>query len=1310
MKSEFTLFKGIVSILIAVSIVFTPVFTQNAAADMSEYEEHVIYSGLPESKTEETVPGGVRFAVYPLNDNLISVNSGTTIKTSYKAGVSASNSEILESIFTGYPVTPSTHKGIVSYLWQVRFGKALPSKIMVQSRDSENGWGLIGPVYKGFFGIDTIYTIALEYNTITGGYKLLLNGEQMEARDGYPHCGTISTDILAPQLQFTFKDVSASVDILGAKLTYSERSTKVIYEGIPGSGISDKQNGATFIASPNNYGITAVNTGSTIDAYPSENYKSGDYIQFMTIYPVKEKTHSGTVTYEYTASFSGTPPGTLNVESRHTKNDWAFAQPITASVFGTDTDYTFTLTYDISSGKYTIKVKKKMSGDVILSYEGTSAGGVQAGLQAPYLQWKPRSSESKIHFKGAKVIYTGHEYTLQNATLSKSGEGMAANINLYKARGHNAADDNVRIMIAGYGEGDRMTSFTCKKVSLADGENELQLILNQPIENTARSRIFIWEDGGITPLTGAGFFSDGSEGDMQSIMNMDYMIENIYLKDCTVLMTEADYIYSDGKKQNYPQGCNKPIEKNGTFMIPSDLLGSMCGINVSFNESTGVIKVGNKAELSLGSSVMKLSSSSYSLPEAPVLLNDTPYLPFEALMEKGLSKDAYCDERGMLIFTDNTFSYTDSEYFLKVFDTVDHIYRYMQYDNPSGAKMLSEAESTSCSHPRLILTAEQQSYVLSKIASGDARWTKAANSALSNANAVISSGRVVSANPSDSEKQGEAAQYAADMKHLSSGFLLTNDEKYAAYAMKNLENAIKWDNLGENTAQLTMGDWAYAIALSLDVFYDYMKASAEGIKLYEDVKTAVKLLLYTNLIAQYKGTGTNCRWVRMTDNFTGVCGGGVMMLLCALSGEEDMQNETGYLLENVYKSLQIPLGIFAPDGGWYEGVSYGNYCLTNMADAFVAMKNTFGTIYGLDKGQGFKEIPDFYLSLSTPGQSFNFHDMPPRHENALKSFSVAYLTGDVTRLEALKRHRQLSGEEFDIQSLMFYDMLITDKGLTINTDTLSRDRYFKNAGAGGFLSSITEKNPTFVGFHGGYTGMVHDSLDLGEFVFEADGVMWACDLGSDYYSLPTYFVIPDGYRHYRKNPQGENCVVINPLTDSSYYGQKVGAEAPLVKFETADNGAMAAFDLTEGYERDVSSYKRGYLFGDNRKTLTVRDEITLKQNSELYWFMHTPASIQILDNKTALLSYGGKQCKIEVLCSDASYELCKMDANLLTGSPGKGEEHLGKSNSHVKKLAVHFTSAKKGNLNITVKLIPQSGNFELSGIDGVTPINEWTIN
>lgn len=245
------------------------------------YTKHVIYSGLPETGTEETLESGVRFASAPYgNTNLETVNSDGMITTSFKEGTeAAASTDVLDNIFSGYPVTPSTHSGIVCYEWKVRFNTAHPSKIMVQSRDVNEQWAVIASPYYGIFALGTEITIGLAYNTITGEWNLTKDGAQVPDRSGNKYYGTVGeAGLQAPQLQFTFNNLNASIDVLDAKLTYYEKTgaySKVLFDGIPSSTTSfTNDNGVTFTTGSNvtvqngnlvGAGATVVKTDLTVN-------------------------------------------------------------------------------------------------------------------------------------------------------------------------------------------------------------------------------------------------------------------------------------------------------------------------------------------------------------------------------------------------------------------------------------------------------------------------------------------------------------------------------------------------------------------------------------------------------------------------------------------------------------------------------------------------------------------------------------------------------------------------------------------------------------------------------------------------------------------------------------------------------------------------------------------------------------------------------------------------------------------------------------------------------------------------------------
>ena len=97
--------------------------------------------------------------------------------------------------------------------------------------------------------------------------------------------------------------------------------------------------------------------------------------------------------------------------------------------------------------------------------------------------------------------------------------------------------------------------------------------------------------------------------------------------------------------------------------------------------------------------------------------------------------------------------------------------------------------------------------------------------------------------------------------------------------------------------------------------------------------------------------------------------------------------------------------------------------------------------------------------------------------------------------------------------------------------------------------------------------------------------------------------------------------------------------------------------------------------------VVITDDIKTKSPSELWWFMHTRASIKT-DGQTALLTRRGKHLKAEIL-SPPEAVFTVLDATPLPTSPNpKQADNTGR-----RKLAIHFTDVTT--LQIKVKLTPE---------------------
>lgn len=246
------------------------------------------------------------------------------------------------------------------------------------------------------------------------------------------------------------------------------------------------------------------------------------------------------------------------------------------------------------------------------------------------------------------------------------------------------------------------------------------------------------------------------------------------------------------------------------------------------------------------------------------------------------------------------------------------------------------------------------------------------------------------------------------------------------------------------------------------------------------------------------------------------------------------------------------------------------------------------------------------------------------------------------------------------------------------------------------------EDATFVGVHAGRNGVDHDHLDLGEFVFEADGVRWVNDFGADDYSLPNYF---KEYNIYLKRPEANNCYIINPREE--FPGQRTKCSTKLLKRESADDRAFMTFDLTQAYADDASSAIRGFLLDDDRRTLLIRDEIELKQSSEIDWFMNMNAwgdgnrPAYTIDGNTITFRNGTKTLRAELITNADSYEFIVMNREPLFPSTIMGK--VANETKSFPKLRIKLNG--EGKLYIAVKLIPGSAD-DAAGISD-TPISQW---
>ncbi|CAN0301179.1 unnamed protein product, partial [Phaeothamnion confervicola] len=382
-------------------------------------------------------------------------------------------------------------------------------------------------------------------------------------------------------------------------------------------------------------------------------------------------------------------------------------------------------------------------------------------------------------------------------------------------------------------------------------------------------------------------------------------------------------------------------------------------------------------------------------------------------------------------------------------------------------------------------------------------------------------------------------------------------------------------------------------------------------------------------------------WSLAYHNWALVCNGG--LAIGALAVEEDEPELSREILSRAMESAKRPMTRFAPDGGWAEGPMYWAYATRYAVWMIASLKSAKGDDQGLSQAPGFDQTGLFALYSDGPcHQNFNFADaetglsVTPQ----LLWFDLAFHL-PVLRWE--QERRQSSPTAFDL-------IWSQAPRATPAQVKLPLDKLFQGVNVGFFRSSWEDPDALFLAFKGGDNRANHGHLDLGTFVLQAQGQIWALDLGPDDYGLPGYFKPKEQrYTYYRLSTRGHNTLT---FSDSN---QQIEATAPVEGFSSAPSRAQAIVDLKQAYGFPA---RRGFALV-NRNTVVIQDEFESPAGGYASGFL-TRAQIQI-DGSRATLHQAGKTLTVRIV-EPAAAQLKALPA----GPTGPGEE----PNAGVQKLCV----------------------------------------
>ncbi|MHC4983306.1 MAG: heparinase II/III domain-containing protein [Planctomycetota bacterium] len=516
---------------------------------------------------------------------------------------------------------------------------------------------------------------------------------------------------------------------------------------------------------------------------------------------------------------------------------------------------------------------------------------------------------------------------------------------------------------------------------------------------------------------------------------------------------------------------------------------------------------------------------------------------------------------------------------------------------------------------------------------------------------------------------------------LALAYRLTGEAKYAKAARENLLAVCAFADWNPSHF-LDTAEMSHAVGIGYDWLFDYLD---------EPSRKAIRQGLIRNAlkpgIAAYAGRRP-AWWTNSAFNWNQVCNGGLIIGALAVAETDPQYAEK--IIGHALKSLPKALASYAPDGAWGEGPSYWSYATRYTVYALAALKTAVGTDFGLSRAKGLDVTGFFPIYTTSPtGLYFNFADCGERSRRR-----------NIPCLLYLARrygHAELAHAEYEIirRRRAEPEDLIWYRGLRVgDVAEPPLDKLFRGPVAVAvFRSAWDDPDAMFVAVKAGYNRVNHGHLDLGNFEFDALGVRWARDLGSDDYNLPGYW---DGARqggkrwtYYRLNSKSHNVCTIDGRD------QNVEGKAKFVKFGSTRDTAFAVVDLTSAYAPAAGRALRGVAVTSERTRVLIQDEFSLPQKCRLVWAMTTDAEIKV-EKSRAVLEQSGKRLHVEIV-SPAGAAFTVESAE---------QEPPQKPNKGVKRLVIRLENVE-GDVRLAVLFTPAWPVGELPPAPELKPLADW---
>lgn len=786
---------------------------------------------------------------------------------------------------------------------------------------------------------------------------------------------------------------------------------------------------------------------------------------------------------------------------------------------------------------------------------------------------------------------------------------------------------------------------------------------------------------------------DSEAGAMGAMPDMLGFVERAKaaLGDNAAISYYANTYYANGKKSTLENKCY--INDSGYLMFPLIELADALNYKVDWNGDLGRVIINDTAKWMKGEDAVTISGQAVVDKGIPEIIDGVIYFPARLLAEDILNKTLTWDEKQFVIIGTGTVNdvaspdrdeYGETTYKTTYWEIAD----MLNYDNPSVSDIKKAySENSNGARPRVLINSNDVERIKSDYSSNEI-YKQYADEVIAKAD------KIVEDNQPTGDIKNEEGNYLASARQIlervqNLGFarFITGDDKYAEQAWTELYTVGKFDTWDRNH-WLDLAEFQAAYAIGYDWFYDYWTEERKTF-----IKNATLKKAFEIMVSTYDGTGNSAGELARFNNRSIVMATGTAMTGIVLF--EDNPDYYADLITRAIRNQEVLSRMWYPDGAWPEGAAYWGYTSQYMIYLMASLDAMCGTDFGLSKAMAYNKSYNMLLVGNTSVGANNMSDvgdMNARAPGQLSWMSRKFNDDFAMHFRVWGRNNGIenSVSMFDVLYGRF-DMDFPEK-LDVPNDGYLRDVELAT------LRSDYSKEATCVSIHGGRGDRPHGHYDIGTYVVDMLGERFAYDYGSESYGAGS-----EGTSMFRKRAEGHNCLVFNPDLTVGQTGT-LDDFSSIISFESKERGAYTILDMTEAYEKYTTSCLRGVMLANDRRSVIVRDEFTLKSKVPVYWFLHTQATVELKDNKTAILTKGGKTVKLEMLSSsrDAKFVIGKPE-NLPTSPKSNATQS---TNSGYTKLMIQFDG--NGDEYIEVRYIPLDDPAADSDMLD-TPLAKWSI-